>query len=117
MLKPTDPTQAFAHLLDRLLGPAGVSRRQLCQEAGISPVFLSQIEHGKRNPSVKLMDALRKWAMLRHAGDLRKRVLADLRDDWKYIHRNSQRGRKRVVKVKVDGKKYILGGASSNKNF
>lgn len=109
MLQPTDPTQAFSYLLDRLLKPSGKSRREFAIQAKINVHFLWQIEHGLRNPSQDTMDKIRKWAMLYHAGDLRKRVLLDLKDDWKYVD-FSQKRRKRKVNIKVDGKKYIYGG-------
>ncbi|MGH2609075.1 MAG: helix-turn-helix domain-containing protein, partial [Tepidiformaceae bacterium] len=52
------PSRGVATLLMKLRADRGLSQRQLATLAGVTPAYISQLESGTANPSVRRLDAI-----------------------------------------------------------
>jgi transcriptional regulator with XRE-family HTH domain len=76
------PEEAFAATLQRVRRRRGFSQEQLAFEAGFHPTYISQMERGKRNPSLRTILTLARVLKL-PAYDLVRRVEKCLSKEWK----------------------------------
>jgi transcriptional regulator with XRE-family HTH domain len=61
------PSREVATLLMKLRSERGLSQRQLANLAGVTPAYISQLESGMANPSVRRLNAVLRAAGMRLA--------------------------------------------------
>ena len=86
--------QIFETNILRLLEEQGMTKLQLAEKANISISFLSDLTHGKANPSLKIMESIADafevpLAYLLESTELTPEQLAELRDDASLTRRSA----------------------------
>ena len=96
--------QIFETNILRLLEEQGMTKLQLAEKANISISFLSDLTHGKANPSLKIMESIADafevpLAYLLESTELTPEQLAELRDDAAAPKRSLPAGYERVSAI------------------